>query len=287
MYKRQYDTVLDENNGRFGITPEYPEGTYAYFATVDSTQAASSGPFANYKQPAFPYLIGANYHSTPNTFNYKVTSNQDQFSFGSPWLRNTQPYNLMDGELQYEYVYIPDKLSQTANIKRVQSGLIDAIGIETGGTNYRVGDAIEFANPPHASLGAGAAGNVSFVGGKVVNNISVASSAINPVEFYPGENRGEWVAIAANPHNFESNDIVNVSGLSTTSARIGGPHVAGVSTNMFSVAGIGTTTIGIGTIGATGIVTYIGLDGALGYPTDDWFKVRNIRENDVFKICIL
>ena len=56
------DTVLDENNGRFGITPEFPEGTYAYFATVDSTQAASAGAFANYKQPVLPYLIGENYH---------------------------------------------------------------------------------------------------------------------------------------------------------------------------------------------------------------------------------
>ena len=28
--------VLDEHNGRFCITPEYPNGTYAYFATVDA-----------------------------------------------------------------------------------------------------------------------------------------------------------------------------------------------------------------------------------------------------------
>ena len=75
---------LDEDYGRFGITPEFPEGTYAYFATVDSTQAASAGAFANYKQPVFPYLIGTNYHSTPNKFNFRVTSNQDEFAFGAP-----------------------------------------------------------------------------------------------------------------------------------------------------------------------------------------------------------
>ena len=34
------DSVLDENNGRFCITPEYPNGTYAYFATFDSTSAS-------------------------------------------------------------------------------------------------------------------------------------------------------------------------------------------------------------------------------------------------------
>ena len=29
------ETYLDEHNGRFCITPEYPNGTYAYFCTVD------------------------------------------------------------------------------------------------------------------------------------------------------------------------------------------------------------------------------------------------------------
>ena len=51
------DSVLDENNGRYCITPEFPKGTYAYFATVD-TAAASAGPFLEYREPKFPYLIG-------------------------------------------------------------------------------------------------------------------------------------------------------------------------------------------------------------------------------------
>ncbi len=42
---------LDENNGRFGKTPEYPEGTYAYFVTLDETGAA-----------AYPYTFGPNYY---------------------------------------------------------------------------------------------------------------------------------------------------------------------------------------------------------------------------------
>lgn len=42
---------LDAHNGRFCVTPEYPEGIYAYFATVDT-----------YNKPAFPYVIGASYY---------------------------------------------------------------------------------------------------------------------------------------------------------------------------------------------------------------------------------
>jgi hypothetical protein len=42
---------LDVHNGRFCVTPEYPNGTYCYFATVD----------ANHNS-AFPYLIGPTYY---------------------------------------------------------------------------------------------------------------------------------------------------------------------------------------------------------------------------------
>jgi hypothetical protein len=42
-----YDKPLDRHNGRFCVTPEYPNGTYAYFATVDENLA-----------PAYPYFVG-------------------------------------------------------------------------------------------------------------------------------------------------------------------------------------------------------------------------------------
>jgi hypothetical protein len=44
---------LDIHNGRFCVTPEYPAGTYCYFATVD----------ANWNS-AYPYLIGPTYYGT-------------------------------------------------------------------------------------------------------------------------------------------------------------------------------------------------------------------------------
>lgn len=44
---------LDEHNGRFCVTPEYPNGIYCYFATVD----------ANWNS-AYPYLIGPTYYGT-------------------------------------------------------------------------------------------------------------------------------------------------------------------------------------------------------------------------------
>ncbi len=41
------EDVLDEHNGRFCVTPEYPEGTYAYFATVNEDWTS-----------AYPYAVG-------------------------------------------------------------------------------------------------------------------------------------------------------------------------------------------------------------------------------------
>lgn len=46
---------LDEYNGRFCKTPEYPNGTYAYFVATD-----------NNGDPAFPYLIGLQYYGEIN-----------------------------------------------------------------------------------------------------------------------------------------------------------------------------------------------------------------------------
>ncbi len=40
---------LDSHNGRFCVTPEYPNGTYAYFLSVDEEDA---------DEPVFPFLIG-------------------------------------------------------------------------------------------------------------------------------------------------------------------------------------------------------------------------------------
>jgi hypothetical protein len=45
------DFDLDEYNGRFCVTPEYPSGTYAYFTAIDSTGAAT-----------YPYLLAFEFY---------------------------------------------------------------------------------------------------------------------------------------------------------------------------------------------------------------------------------
>lgn len=50
-YTQGTDFDLDIYNGRFCRTPEYPQGTYAYFVTLDAND-----------QPAFPYSVGRQWY---------------------------------------------------------------------------------------------------------------------------------------------------------------------------------------------------------------------------------
>lgn len=55
-YVEDYEYVagrgdLDQYNGRFGRTPEYPNGTYAYFVTLNS-----------FYEGAYPYVVGPTYY---------------------------------------------------------------------------------------------------------------------------------------------------------------------------------------------------------------------------------
>jgi arylsulfatase A-like enzyme len=54
---------LDESNGRWCVTPEFPEGTYAYFVTIDASF-----------QPAYPYIIGRQYYGVKQGGNYAAAS---------------------------------------------------------------------------------------------------------------------------------------------------------------------------------------------------------------------
>ncbi len=63
-YKEDFEYVassghLDESNGRFAVTPEYPQGTYAYYATIEANGRS-----------AFPYFIGDNYYGVVANDNF-------------------------------------------------------------------------------------------------------------------------------------------------------------------------------------------------------------------------
>jgi uncharacterized protein (TIGR03437 family) len=78
-YVEDYEWVsgvgdLDQYNGRFTVTPEYPTGTYAYYVTVDDTGT-----------PAFPFVLAGQYYGTVGSgFSQAVSSAAvDYFNAGT------------------------------------------------------------------------------------------------------------------------------------------------------------------------------------------------------------
>lgn len=265
------ESYLDENNGRFCVTPDYPNGVYAYFATFDLI-ASSDGSFKNYKKPSFPYVIGKNYNSRPNEFNFKIKSNQDEIDLNQTnWIRNVYPYGITKKNSSYEYINESYKYTnQDSIVKHVEKGTVDYIGIVTGGKNYKVNDRVIFESDP--TNGFDAKAKVSRVLGVGVGTISVESLEINNVEFYP-ESRGQILAISASAHNLQDGDFVTVSGLSTSSSLLEGSYSVGVTTTEL------TLTKQLDYASTTGIVTFINVSGSI-----DSLQFPNIKENDILTL---
>jgi hypothetical protein len=263
------ETILDENNGRFCITPEFPNGTYAYFSTISNLDVDSSGTFSGYKRPVFPFFIGNKFKARPNQFNFGKSSNQDEIDLNQTnWSRNTTPYNLREEKDSYPYLELPNDLDQTIDIKFASSGSVEEIDTSFGGSGYRVGDKLVFNN--EGTDGYNASAEVEIISGKSTNSISVASTSIFNLELYPSGNAGSFLLFAENPHELQNTELVSIAGFNTTSSLLEGSYRIGVSTNTIAL------TSGIGNTSTTGIVTYFSVAGNLNYP--------NIRENDILRI---
>jgi len=59
---------LDNYNGRFCKTPDFPDGVYAYFVTVDASDAGIA---------EFPYIVGPQYNSLPDGWNFGQGATQE------------------------------------------------------------------------------------------------------------------------------------------------------------------------------------------------------------------
>ena len=76
---------LDQYNGRFCKTPEYPEGVYAYFVGIDASDAGN---------PVFPYVCGPQLYSQPDSWNF--SQNAVQTNIPADVVRFRDPYENVD-----------------------------------------------------------------------------------------------------------------------------------------------------------------------------------------------
>ena len=271
-YRVDDDTVLDENNGRYCVTPEFPNGTYAYFATISGTPE-DSGQFRTYRRPVFPYLIGDNYFSVPSKFNKDRKSNQNDFDLNSSeYKRNTSVYNFFDKDVRYPYITLPNDLNQKVTVKTVSDGKVDSVRILNSGDFYKVNDRLVFDQ--EGSGGNGVAAKVSFVKGKEISKIECDTTETE-IEIYPTDKKGQFVGIASTAHGYFDKELITLTNFSTVKSKFEGSHEVTVQATTFNLVGLGSTTYALDTVANTGIVTY-------AYTTKLSFD--RVRENDVFQV---
>jgi len=242
---------LDQHNGRFCKTPDFPNGTYAYFATKQN----------------YPYIVKS-FRNKVDEFNYSFVNDQRSGLLDSGTIfRNTTPYKIKQRDAFYEglndFSNKDEKYVVTSTIK---TG-ITSVRVVEGGLNYKVGDRVSFIN--ETSGGDGATAEVESLSGQTITSIDYTESKYPNIEFsYSGST---VTGLTTVPHDIIDNQTVVISGISSDSfKKLEGSFKVGVS----SV--VSTLITGIGLTSVTGITTTV----ILSEPT----TTENIRANDSLTI---
>ena len=164
--------LLDEQNGIFASTPEYPNGTYCYFMTEDS-----SG------NPVYPYVVGPKLYGAPIFEGDTLPTTSTEFPFGAEG-----KVNINDGAIDFiKMVKTGDGYfgpTQATILGGEGSGATVTPTVQTITGLTLLTDGRNFLTPPSLIFegggGQGATGAASIdVTGKITN-----ISVVDPGEFY-------------------------------------------------------------------------------------------------------
>ena len=243
------DGDLDEYNGRFCKTPEFPDGIYAYFCTISSSDSSDS-PFTNTREPLFPYVLNGYKHEV-SRFNLDPSSIQNlEFINDGNLVRNTYPYKFGLNFSSYDYLTTNNLQDTQIAIRNIIKTGISSVSVIVPGQDYKTGDQIKFNNLN--SGGQGATATVKTLVGKGISTLSYSETELNNITFTFDNQVVTGVATTA--HNLTNNDLVIITGIGTGELKfIEGPRTIGVSSVTARL------DVGIGTSGATGIATVITL----------------------------
>ena len=216
---------LDEYNGRYGRTPEFPNGIYAYFAGITTDTRLAR----------FPYFIGDKFRSNPTEANYSI--NQNNFDFKAHNLiRNTYPYKVSDSNADNDFIIESNEIiDQTSVIEGTTKGNVDSFQIIAAGSGYKIGDNIKFDNT--ATSGGGLSAEVGRLQGKEITSVETTVNEYNDPIFV-WKNPNEVSAYISTSHALITDDNIAISGIKTTGSTSGtysiknlaGTHKVGVTT---------------------------------------------------------
>jgi hypothetical protein len=255
QYTLDSDSDLDEYNGRYCKTIEFPNGVYAYVYT-----------------PEFPFVVGPAFKNNPIKENFDLNFNQDTNIEDLGIIRNVGHYYINSVGAGYELLNKVNKnYKQEFTVSKTLPSGINFITIYNPGENYNVNDIIVFNNKDSEGTGVSAA--VSRVNGKEISNIQVGVSTYESTIFY---NKSNQIFGATNtPHNFITGDEVtitsisnsNYSGLEGSKKVFVNQKVVGLVQNVLSQSN-------------TGVSTFIVVNDISGFDVDDFIKI----DNEILKV---
>ena len=240
---------LDEYNGRFCVTPDFPDGRYCYFSTLEQSAEV----------PAYPYIT-KRHHNLTDTFNYNYFSDQSDKNI------NTGDYNRMvthlginDDSRDYPFLSEFAKSDPKIVVTSTIGSNITEIDILQRGEDYKVGEKINLSTD---SVNA----NIKEIRGKEIFSIATTETENNNLNLSVLD--GKVTATATTAHTYTDGDVIEITGVSTgTYKNIEGFYKVGVS----SVTSV--LTVAIGATSVTGIVTSITLRDT---PAKNKFAVDDI-----------
>ena len=263
QYQPIDNTHLDRFNGRFGITPDYPNGTYAYFVTKVS----------NNSEYQFPYTTLMHKNKT-DSVNYDINFQQTNEIINSgDYKRNVLPLGLDEQFREYSPLLEPLTTNHQFKVTSCLPGKINDITTFESGQNYKVGDSI---NLNDSSVDA----FVGEISGKEIIKVESVELTVNNLNFSVKDNI--ITASSDTLHNFSNNDFVDISGI-TSSLYYGiqGIQKIGIdSTTSFVSVAIANTDGS----GGTGLSTFISLDAPA---SSGKFKVNDVIQINNEKLLIL
>jgi hypothetical protein len=237
-YKFTNSGDLDEYNGRYCITPEFPNGIYAYFATcVEDVFGNLVGQF--------PYFIGERYRSKFISENSSLGQSLD-FN-GSGLIRNTLPYKVNEDYAGNDFIVESNEvINQLTIVDSVTTGSVEEFNIINAGDGYKIGDNLIFDQSNTG--GSGLSAQVSEIIGKDIVDLQTSVTSYDDVVF-TWKNGNEVEVTVSEYHTLNNLDYVTVSGFSTSLSQLNGFNRIGVTSfttslmkdiPTYSVAGVVT-----------------------------------------------
>ena len=265
---------LDQHNGRYGRTPEFPNGTYAYFVGINS----------NSQLPVFPYFIGHTYRANPLTENFNI--NQTTFDFGnSNLIRNTYPYKVSDAFADNDFIIESNEITkQSTVVESTTAGSIDSIQIINAGDNYKVGDSAIFDNTN--TNGGGLSVSVRSVSGKKIESINTTVDTYNATFIW--RDPSHVAAYISTAPSLNAHDNIIISGLSTTAIKgLSGSHKIGIDTAqtvLYQEVPNSTTTGIVTDIYVANIPENISIGSSIGIGTEKLLVLNTFTQNNVLRV---